>query len=277
MDKPATPEAFAFAEDLADQTWNNVSLLRDDTGYDQLTAYLYDWSLILAVLGLDVFESIIVLLRQRRYRAAEILIRSLLDYGVRLRYYVVQSIKPRRAFKNKLTIKLDRIKNEVEAVKDWDEADFTVAKKVSKYDPTAWPDELRKELEKYAVEKTEPTQRSMPAMAVWLEKHECEIRGVLPQLADSVKLGYRNGIAEWLNLSTYVHGDQAVVTDVLEYKDGEKTGTLWRTPAADLSRTLLFSAINHVVHLNGSIAILRGWAYGTQGAHNEAGRLWRGE
>jgi hypothetical protein len=277
MDKLATPEAFAFAEELADQTWKNVSLLREDSGYDEVTAYLYDWSVILAVLGLDIFESVIVLLRQRRYRAAEILIRSLVDYDVRLRYYVVQSIKPRNALKNKPTIKLGHIKKEVDAVKDWDESDFTVAKKVSKYDPSAWPDDLRKELEKYAAEKTEPTQRSMPAMAVWLEKNECEIRGVLPQLAEPVKLGYRNGIAEWLNLSTYVHGDQAVVTDILEYKDGQKTGTLWRTPAPDLSRTLLFSAINHVVHLNGSIAILRGWAYGTQGAHNVAGRLWRGE
>jgi hypothetical protein len=60
------PHILDFCERLASTFWENIELLHRDSGYDELTASLYDWAIVHGVLALDVFESVCVLLNIKK-------------------------------------------------------------------------------------------------------------------------------------------------------------------------------------------------------------------
>ena len=60
-----------------------------------------NWAVVLGVLADDVFESVVDLLNRNRIRGGNMLSRALEDYDVRLRYYIVQSMKVLAKYKTK--------------------------------------------------------------------------------------------------------------------------------------------------------------------------------
>jgi len=55
---------------------------------DDFETYLVAWAIVLGVLAVDSFRAILTLLRDNQVRASYMLSRTLIDYHVRLRYYV---------------------------------------------------------------------------------------------------------------------------------------------------------------------------------------------
>jgi len=274
-ERPATSAMYAIAASLASAAWDNAGLLRTDEPNSELEVYLYDWALVLVVIALDLFESHTELLLAKRFRAAAIVRRSLIDYAIRLRYYIVQAIKPMTAYAEKPSIPLDKIKQQIHAVNDWDQSDASLISKGAEYDHEFWPDSLKVAFEQYLANPTDPTQRNTPAMAYYLINNEPKMRGMYAPAAEHLLMRYRAAVAAWINQSIYVHGDQGVVTDVIEYKNNIKTGNIWRLQPFDFCSTHLLSAIDYLMHMNDSVAILRGgFAWGTQGAYLSAAKLW---
>src|SRR5581483_12160295 len=99
-------------------------LLEDDVS-DDATRALTRWAAALSVLALDVYESLVVLLREGKHRAAFMLARTLIDAHVRLRYYVVQA----RA--------VGMAPGKMDAVRDW-AADRDLTGALRLYEPDEW-------------------------------------------------------------------------------------------------------------------------------------------
>ena len=273
MAKAATPEMYALAERMATVLWKNIYLLRADEPEDP-ELYIYNWAIFLGVLTLDIFESTILLLRNAKYRSAVVNIRCLEDYAIRIRYYHVQAIKPRAdmtahpgdAAKHRL---------EIEAIAVWGEAESSLAKKMSQYHEDVWPEEVFEDLKIYSEDKSKSNQRSMPNMAMFLMKHECDNRDVLPVLRTKLEKHYQNTMAEWLVHSNVVHGAQGAISDVFEMNgEHEYTGRIWRG-SSEVSQTLLYAAFNQVHHFMETIGLIRGWAYNALGSFQEAVDLWQ--
>jgi hypothetical protein len=188
--------------------------------------------------------------------------RSLADYDVRLRYYIVQSIKPRRGFKRCPKVPIERFKEQIHAVQDWENADCELIRRtLNLYDPEDWTAEERASVEKVMNSGETLLGRSFSTMIEYLRENEAKILGVFPRLRD-VDREYRNIKPNWNMQSAFLHGSQAIVTDVLEHVKGTRTGTVFRHAPGNFSRTILFTAITHMVRLIHSFSMLRGWAFG---------------
>ena len=92
-------DLLTLCSDISECVRVNIGMLREDTEPDEIKAYLRDWAIVLGVLARDVFESVVCLLDADKVRGANMLSRALIDYDIRLRYYVVQYLKVRAKYR----------------------------------------------------------------------------------------------------------------------------------------------------------------------------------
>lgn len=60
-----------------------------------------------------------------------------------------------------------------------------------------------------------------------------------------------------MNASAFVHGDQATLSDIFEHdEEGAKTGVVFRSAPGRYPKTLLFTALNSVLSIMDSFAII---------------------
>jgi len=265
---------FAFAGEVADALWENIGLLRDNPQGDRLQRYLFLWALYLSLATLDVFESVVILLRARRIRAANMLSRALSDYDVRLRYYIVQGQSPLQGFKRNPQVELRHFVDQTYAARDWENAENKLVSNMSKYEPDAWPEEARASL-LAAVTAPQPTHgQRFTIMCDFLKTHEADALHLLPFCRDGLSSRYQNAKAVWAMQSAYLHGDQAARTDFVEDEDAESGPTIHRKAPGDFSRTILFTSINNALEVMHSIGLVRGWALSVEKLRHRAGELW---
>jgi hypothetical protein len=267
-------QIYRHCDFICDTFWQSIDLLREDTGYDELEAYLYDWGVVLGVLAVDVFQSVVVLLKANRVRGAHMLSRAITDYDVRLRYYIVQSTKIRRCHRERPNVPIEHLKKQMHAVRDWNNADFRLASVLSLYTPSVWPANIREELEKKIASNEMLEGADFTAMWRFLNEHEADYLGILRMLRDDLAFKHANVKPEWRMQSAFLHGDQTIISDVLEFGNGEKTGTMFKYSQAS-PYTILFAAMDHLLEIIQSFAIIRGWAPGAMSLRNRSGELWR--
>jgi hypothetical protein len=90
---------------------------------DDFDDYLSNWAVSLGVLAHDVLRSCIALLKLTHVRAAYMLQRPLLDYHLRLRYYIIQSKGPRKKWLNKGRRNIKNYLAQCHAYQDWKNAE----------------------------------------------------------------------------------------------------------------------------------------------------------
>ena len=255
-------DIFALCDSAAACLWENIELLRGDVDHDELEGYLYNWGIVLGVLAADIFESVTVLLRAGKIRGANMLSRALVDYDIRLRYYVVQSWKVRRKHKTDPSIPLHFLLEQMDAARDWDNAGFKLGSVLNLYDPQVWPPEMREALERAMAANESEKGDTFKHMLMFLQDQESAIRGVIPIWQGWLDARYGNMLAGWRMQSAFLHGDQVVVSDVLEFDDTAKTtGRLFRYSSAPVN-TILFMAMDHVIEIISSFGMFRSWAPG---------------
>lgn len=266
-------KVFEHCDTISDYMWRNIDLLRSDTEFDELEAYLYDWAIVLGVLATDVFESVVVLLRAGKIRGANMLSRALVDYDVRLRYYVVQSIRLRRRHKSGPPVPLQFLRKQMHAARDWENADFKLANVLNLYTPSVWPEEIRFALEERLSTGETEQNAAFSQMLEFLQENESTLRGLIPTWREHTEERYSKMLAGWRMQSAFLHGDQVIISDVLDFKDDVKTGVWFKYSLAPVN-LVLFLAIDHTLQTLASIGMIRGWAHGQSMLYGQTARLW---
>jgi len=264
---------FEHCDTISDYMWRNIDLLRGDDEFDELEEYLYDWAVVLGVLAADVFESVVVLLRAGKIRGANMLSRALVDYDVRLRYYVVQSIGLRHRHKAGPTVPLPLLKKQMHAARDWENADFKLASILNLYDPNMWPKEIRDALEEKLRTGETAQNAAFSQMLEFLQQNEANIRGLIPTWREHAEERYDKMLAGWRMQSAFLHGDQVIISDVLDFKDNVKTGAWFKCSLAPVN-VILFLAVDHILQVMASIGMIRSWAPGQSMLYGQTARLW---
>jgi hypothetical protein len=268
-------QIFEHCDEIIEYLRKNIELFKTDDDANELDAYLRDWSIVLGVLAADTFEDVIALLRQRKVRGPNMLSRALVDYDIRLRYYEVQSVKARRAYRKNPALPLDHLKSEMEAAADWENAGFKLAKVVGLYDPSVWPDEAKGRLEEILRLDGTARQTDFTRMVSFLKANEVDIRGVIPTFAEPLRFRYANIPPAWKMQSCFLHGDHSIISDVIEFRrDGAKTGRYFQYGSAPIN-TILFTATDHVEGIIRTMGMIRGFVYGEVSLSERTGQLWR--
>ena len=154
----------------------NIEFLRDTPSRDPIETHVQDWAVVLGILADDVFESVVDLLNGNKVRGGNMLSRALEDYDVRLRYYVVQSMKILRKYKSKGIASPKNVRNTVRAARDWENANYKLISVLNLYDPKLWSPEIRAEMDRVLASNEGERNNLFSAMLGWLieKKFPCE-------------------------------------------------------------------------------------------------------
>ncbi len=242
-----TPQLFELADSVASDTWRNIEMLLEDEVDDEATRALVRWSAALGTFALEVFESLVVLLRERKYRAAFMLARPLIDAHVQLRYYIIQARD------------VAKVPAQMEAVHDWNANERDLVGTLAFYEPDEWADEEQQKIIDTFGGEESPRRRTILTMCDFLEKHE------------EKENEYRWARAAWLAEGALVRADRAVAGDLVDV--GPPLAVHRASPKAT-GRAILFEAIWYVLDMMDSFGMVRGWAFGAVKARQDAIRLY---
>jgi hypothetical protein len=251
-----TEELLTLCRDLSTCLKANIRALKDSPGRDPIETHVTDWAIVLGVLADDVFESVVTLLNDNRVRGGNMLSRALGDYDVRLRYYVVQSMKILNKYKRKGIVFPKNVKQSIRAARDWENADYKFISVLNLYDPNLWPPEIRAKLDQVLASNEGERNSSFSAMLNWLIREEVRVRGIFRFFSEGVVYRYSNMLPAWRMQSAFLHGDQVIVSDVLEFDSaGKKTGRIFeRSEAAPT--VILFTSIDNIIELIRSFGMI---------------------
>lgn len=242
-----SPDLLALADSIASDSWRNIEMLLEEEETDEATRSLVRWSAALGTLALEVFESLVVLLRERKYRAAFMLARPLIDAHVRLRYYIIQARD------------VDKVPAKMDAVRDWNDDDGDLAGTLALYEPDEWADEEQQRIIDAFGNEEPSRRRAFLSMCDFLEKTE------------EKENEYRWARAAWLAEGALVRGERAVMGDLID--PGPPLAVHRASPKAT-GRAILFEAIWYVLDMMDSFGMVRGWAFGAVKARQDAIRLY---
>jgi len=268
-------ELLDLCNDLSACLKSNIQLLRENVSNEPVETHVRDWAIVLGVLADDVFESVAALLNQNKIRGGNMLSRALADYDIRLRYYVVQSMKVLKKYHGRRIKSPKNVIAQIRSAQDWNNADYKLIHVLNLYDPELWPPEIRAEMERKLSSNEQERNNSFSAMVQWLIGEEIQVRGIIRLFQDGVLYRYRNMLPAWRMQSAFLHGDQVIVSDVFEFdKEGKKTDVIfYRSQAAPT--IMLFTAIDNVTELIRSFGMINSWTPGVEIIRERAGRLWR--
>jgi hypothetical protein len=242
-----TPPLRELGEALVADAWRNVELLLEDEVTDESQRVLVRWSAYLGVLALDVFDAIVVLLREDKLRAAYMMARTLIDLHVRLRYYIVQSRTVGGATAD------------MHAARDWSVTGRDLTGEIDPYEPDEWDDAAQQRIVDVLGADEMPRKRAFLEMCEFLEHQE------------EKENEYRWARAAWLMEGALVRGDRALAGDVVG--TGAKV-TVHRTSPTATARSIFFEAVWYVLDIMDSFGMVRGWAFGAVKARQDAIRLY---
>lgn len=229
---------------------------------------------MLGVLARDVLDSTAVLLNSGQLRGANMLSRALADYDIRLRYYVVQYAKLRAKYRKRPHVSL---KKKMEAALDWDNWNYKLGSVLNLYDPSVWPEEIRESLTKLMQSEQKERGSHFADMVAFLLKHEVKVRKIIAYFAGPTNDRYANMRANWRMQSAFLHGDQVIISDVIEFdNDGKPTGAIIEKDSVH-PNVILFTAFDHVIELLSSFEEIHGDASGKAAFKDRVGAVWHKE
>ena len=209
----------------------------------------------LGVLAHNVLRSSITLLKLNHVRAAYMLQRPLLDYHLRLRYYIIQSKGPRKKWLTKGRRNIKNYLAQCHAYQDWKNAEdkiYDIMKQGVKALEKIPEDERRKTQAKLRKDRKILTRRI---------SHMCDVTS--NETLGSLYL--ENQI-----LSAHLHGDQVTIIDTIREGDIAK-GTLsvfWHSERFK-PYIILANAFAYCHEIMGSIEMIRGWCYAKDSSFSE--------
>jgi len=230
--------------------------MREEADADEITRYLRFWGVFLGVLAADAFESMLLLLSNNKLRFGSVLVRPIIDYDVRLRYYIVQATPFIARVRQDGAVALGRARRKAHAVRDFKNADVKLAATASVFDRKYWPKASVPAIDTILSEPATKHEQRFTEMCNWLIANEATILG--HQSPEEVRFRYQVSRGIWLFQSAPLHGDQSTLNDVLELDgDGEPTGQIhWESPER-LPQALLFEACLRVAELFESFNLVR--------------------
>jgi hypothetical protein len=269
-----TPAANTLCVEASNLLKKNIQKLKEGIAKSEPEQYLRDWAIVLGVLARDVFDSTVILLNAGQLRGANMLSRALVDYDIRLRYYVVQYMNVRDKYKNKAHVML---KDKMETARDWDNWNYKLGKVLNLYDPSVWPEEVRESLTKLMKSEEKERGSAFADMVAFLLKHEVRVRQVISYYAAPMHDRYSSMRANWRMQSAFLHGDQVIISDVIEFDgDGKRTGNIIEIGPAS-PNVILFTALDHVLELLASFEEIHGDASGKAAFKDNVGAVWHNE
>jgi hypothetical protein len=243
----------ALCDEAHDLLTKNIEKLRQYQPTSKVNEYLRDWAIVLSVLSRDIVDSTCILLNAGQLRAANMISRPLADYEILLRYYVVQAMEVEQKSPGDET-NID----EVHAATDWNSADFRMGKLLSIYDPSTWRPEFREKLEAIMTSNEKSPERKFAQMVAYLAEKEVGVRKLIDRYIWDAEYRYSNIRANWRMQSAFLHGDQIIITDVIEFDDeGKRTGNINERGSGD-ARTILFTGLLELSHFLASCEEVHG-------------------
>ena len=216
-----------------------------------------------------------MLLDANNIRGGNILSRSLVDYDIRLRYYIVQYKKWRRKYTKRKNLNLGDVREKMHAARDWDNAPFKLGSILNLYDRAYFTAEIAEKLDS-VLDSTEKEQHAtFTDMLDYLVKNEVDGRGVIPMLEQRVMPRYDNLKPVWRMQSSFSHGDQAVVTDVYEFFEADQKPVLKFKRGPHGPNLLVFEALHHILELLTSFEIINPGLFGKSALQDRYAILWR--
>jgi hypothetical protein len=245
---PITDDEFAFMDDFAERFKRAIEHVISSPPSDDFDDYLSSWAVSLGVLAHDVLRSLIALLKLRHVRTPYMLGRPLLDYHLRLRYYIIQAKEPREKWISKGKRKTKNYLAQCHAYQDWKNSEdkiYDIAKKQGAKGLERLPDRERRKIQaKLDKEKKILTRR---------------ISYICEQTANEM-LG--NLYLENQILSAHLHGDQITLIETSRAGDIAK-GTLsvyWESERLK-PYLVLANAFVYCHEIMVSIEMIKGWCY----------------
>jgi hypothetical protein len=258
-DAPISDDEFNFMEQYSQRFKRSIEHVISSPPADDFDDYLSSWAVNLGVLAHDVLCSTISLLKLNHVRAAYMLQRPLLDYHLRLRYYIIQSKRPREKWITKGRRSTKNYLSQCHAYKDWRNAEdkiYDIIKKQGSKALEAMPEgERRKTQAKLRKERKVLTRRI---------SHMCDVTS--NETLGSLYL--ENQI-----LSAHLHGDQVTIIDTIRSGDIAK-GTLsvcWQSERFK-PYIILANAFAYCHEFMASIEMIRGWCYAKDSSFEEGFR-----
>lgn len=256
--KQITEKQFKFAAEFLDVFKSSIENLAANKPEDTFDEYLSIWAVNLGVLAHDVFRSVTLLLKQGEVRTAYMLSRPLLDYHIRLRYYVIQSREPKEKWiaNNRRSIK--NYLKRTDAYKDWNNAREKIFSILAKRSQQEWGDiasDDRARIEATLKAEKEVFSRRIDYM---LEIAQPEKRG--------------DYYSHHQLQSAFLHGDQVTAVNTMEKQtvDGEETLELHWNDKKFSPRITLGDSYLWCYEILASIEMFRGWAYGKDYSFRQA-------
>lgn len=259
--------------DAGNLAWRHVDDLAESVPRDEREP-LWHWAVVLGVLAADVFESSVLLLDANHIRGGNILSRALVDYDVRMRYYIVQYLKWRKKYENRKNVTLSDMRAKMHAARDWDNAPFKLGSILNLYNRDLFTPEIGKALDEVLSSKETEQNATFTDMLDYLVKNEVNARGIVPKTEDRVMPRYRNLKPIWRLQSSFSHGDQAVITDVYDFKETEYPVLRFRRGPIG-PNLLVFEALFHLLELLASFEMLKVGLFGTAALQDRYNPLWQ--
>ena len=248
----------------------NIKKLHRMKPLDEVMGYLRDWSIVLGVLSRDVLDSTCMLLKARQLRGANMVSRPLADYAIVLRYYVVQAMEVAQKSPG---APVDM--KQIHAAADWNTADLRMGRLLSMYDPSTWPSEVRKKLEATLASKDKAAERRFAQMVEYLAQNEVRVRRLIGKYIWDAEYRYSNILANWRMQSAFLHGDQIIITDVIEFdNESKRTGNINWKGNGD-ARTILFTGLLELSHFLASCEEVHGDSSGQAAFYGKTARAFK--
>ncbi len=202
--------------------------------------------------------------------------RPIADYNVRLRYYFVQAIALRRKMKE-YPARRPRYTKQIHAVRDWTSSQARFLRILNQYDESTWTEAAREAILAMLAKCEKTVESRFTEMSRYLLHNEALQRGVPPMLRDELDWSNKHHVAAWAMQSSFMHGDQAVVSDVIDFSpEGEPTGQIHLRPPYEQSRRSCSQPLDHATQLMRPMALVRpvGWIMNEEGLRQTIGRLY---
>ena len=216
---------------------------------DLFEEYLSARAVGLGVVALDNLSGIIVLLKANKLRSAYMLSRSLIDYHIRLRYYVLQSLEPKNRWQQSNSRSIYNFLKQCKAYIDWQNAQektFSILK------------DRPLDLEHL---QSRGRDKFLAQLERDHEVHSREFHHML-EVAEPEDEMRRFLRSTWLFQSGYMHGDQIMLAEVLEKADNEIV-VHWDSKGVSPIHTL-GEAIFYCQQILESVKLIKCWAFGLQ-------------
>jgi hypothetical protein len=172
---------------------------------DEFDQYLYLWGFSLAALAHNVYTGSMELIKSDNLRSAFILSRSLLEYDTRLEYYVQQAKPIVEAYRANPTKNIKNVLKQLKAVRDLQ---------------NAWP-KLMEPLKIRPLDLDDLTEKERQDLIARLQRVDRTFNQSMEYMlktitSDAEQFGMI--YSTYLVKSSYSHGDQAIIPDVLQIK-----------------------------------------------------------